>query len=136
VVSWFSTYSSAVRANPGAENAGARSKDVNRGAIVREAGLGIHAGGRANSAGRGLISGGVVSGIAVVIASGDGKEDASINKRLGGVVYSGGLTATKGYVSNGAVGAVAGLGIGSNSVYTGNDTGVRARSVSVKDLNG
>ena len=57
---------------PGAENADSRGPNINQSAVVREGRLGVVDIGGSNCEGSGFRCRGVVGGIAIVVASGDG----------------------------------------------------------------
>jgi hypothetical protein len=61
---------------PGAEDADSRGPNINQSAVVREGRLGIVDVGGSNCEGSRLRCRGVVSSIAIVVASGDGEENS------------------------------------------------------------
>lgn len=121
-------------ANPRAENAGAGGKDVDKRAVVGEAGLGITASGGADGANRGLRGGRVVGSVLVVVAGGDGEEDAGVDQGLGSRVGRAGEGTAQRHVGDGAVGAAARLDVVDDKVHAGDDTG--AGTVSIVFLGG
>ena len=122
-----STHSSGGAADPGAEDRGTRSEDVNNGAVVGEAGPGVTRGSSTNSAGLGLGGRRIVGSVGVVVTGSDSQEDTGVDEGSGGAVDSGRLAATKRHVGDGAVGAVAGLGVAGDEVDTSNDA--RAKDI-------
>lgn len=118
-----STYGSRGGANPGAQDVGARGLDIDDGAVVGVAGLGVVLVGGTDGADRSLGSGRRVLGINVLVASSDSEEDTSIDKSGGGVVDRGGLAAAQRHVGDSAVGAAAVGNIIGNEVDASNDTG-------------
>lgn len=94
-------------ANPGRENAETRAEDVDTFSPVGEVGTAIIKGRGSNGDGLGSSSGGVVASISVVIASGDGEVDTSIDSGVDNVVESRRLATTKRHVGGGTLEALA-----------------------------
>ena len=124
------TYRSRGAADPRAQDARARSLNVDDGTVVGVAGLRVVLVGGTDCADRGLRSRGVVRSVGVVVASGNGKENTRVDEGRCGVVDGGRVAAAQGHVGDRAVGAAPGGHIIGDEVDAGNDA--RARSCQYK----
>ncbi len=123
------TYRGRGAANPRAQDARARSLNVDDGTVVGVAGLGVVLVSGTDCADGGLRSRGVVGSVVVVVAGGNGKENTRVDKGRCGVVDGGRVAAAQGHVGNCAVGAAPGGRIIGDKVDAGND----ARAESCQD---
>ena len=71
--------SSGVATNPGRDDVGARSEDINDGAVVGERGARVRDRARADGDDGGRTRGAVVRGVRVEVAGGDGDVDALVD---------------------------------------------------------
>lgn len=100
-------YGSRGAADPGAQDVAAGGLNVDNGAVVGVVGLGVGLIGGSHGADGGLGGGRGVRRVDVLVAGGDGQEDACIHESGRGPVDGGRVASAKGHVRDGAVGAVA-----------------------------
>lgn len=130
-MSW-ETYGAA--ANPGGENALARSEDINDGTVVGERSTSIRGGRSTNSADGGLGSRANVGSVLVLVSSGDGKEDVVVNETASSAVERGRVATAKGHVGESTVGAATRASVADDVVETSNDARDGARAAVTEDL--
>jgi hypothetical protein len=116
-------YGSRAAANPSAQDAAAGGLDVDDGAVVGVAGLGVVPVGGADGADGRLGGRRVVGGVRIVVARGDGHEDARVDERGRGPVDRGRVAAAQGHVGDDTLGAAALGRILGDEVDAGDDTG-------------
>lgn len=133
---WF-THGSGGTANPGAQNRGAGSKDVNDRTVVGEAGADIARGGSTNGADGRLGGGRRVGSIGILVASRDSEEDARPNKSSGSAVNCRRLAPAKGHIGDGTLRARTGSRVRGNEVDAGDDARAKSsvRRTELQNLN-
>lgn len=123
-----------VAAGPGAGDVSTGSEDIDKASNVGVGGERIVLGGGTDGAGARLRGGRVAGGIRAVVASGDSKEEASVDDGGSGLVDRVGLATTQGHVHDNTLGACLASGVLGDKLHAGNDAGVGARAAGIKDL--
>ena len=129
----LSTYGAA--SDPGGEDGGARSENVNKRAIVGVVGCKDVAGGNgANGADGGLGGRGEARRLSLGVSCGNGKEDAGLDHGGGAGVDGIGLASSQAHAGEHALGAVARLGVLDSKVHARDDLGVGPGAFVVEHL--